>query len=40
MKPPERDAAMADFAGGRLELLVATTVVEVGVDVPRGHRSW
>ncbi len=29
-----RDAAMADFAAGRLSLLVATTVIEVGVDVP------
>jgi ATP-dependent DNA helicase RecG len=30
----EKDAAMADFAEGRISLLVATTVVEVGVDVP------
>jgi ATP-dependent DNA helicase RecG len=30
----EKDAAMAAFAEGRLSLLVATTVVEVGVDVP------
>jgi len=29
-----RDAALADFAAGRSRLLVATTVVEVGVDVP------
>ncbi len=34
MKPPEKDAVMADFAAGRLGLLVATTVIEVGVDVP------
>ena len=34
MKPAERDAAMADFASGRSQVLVATTVVEVGVDVP------
>ena len=30
----EKDAVMADFAEGRLSILVATTVVEVGVDVP------
>ncbi len=29
-----REAALADFAAGRSRLLVATTVVEVGVDVP------
>jgi len=29
-----RDGALADFAAGRIQLLVATTVVEVGVDVP------
>jgi ATP-dependent DNA helicase RecG len=34
MKGPEKDAVMADFAAGRLALLVATTVIEVGVDVP------
>ncbi|MFZ4382074.1 MAG: ATP-dependent DNA helicase RecG [Sandarakinorhabdus sp.] len=34
MKGPEKDAVMADFAAGRLGLLVATTVIEVGVDVP------
>jgi ATP-dependent DNA helicase RecG len=30
----EKRAAMADFAEGRTDLLVATTVVEVGIDVP------
>ncbi|MGH6900639.1 MAG: ATP-dependent DNA helicase RecG, partial [Geminicoccaceae bacterium] len=30
----EKDRAMHDFARGRLRLLVATTVIEVGVDVP------
>jgi len=34
MAGAEREAVMADFADGRLPLLVATTVVEVGVDVP------
>ena len=34
--PPERkDAAMADFVAGRTQVLVATTVIEVGVDVPQ-----
>jgi ATP-dependent DNA helicase RecG len=30
----EKDAVMGDFAAGRIDVLVATTVVEVGVDVP------
>ena len=34
MKAAERDNAMQDFRTGRAQLLVATTVVEVGVDVP------
>ncbi|WP_281861246.1 ATP-dependent DNA helicase RecG [Salana multivorans] len=34
MGPEEKDAAMADFASGAAPVLVATTVVEVGVDVP------
>ncbi|MEQ9126181.1 MAG: helicase-related protein, partial [Alphaproteobacteria bacterium] len=34
MKAKDRDAAMARFAAGEATLLVATTVVEVGVDVP------
>jgi ATP-dependent DNA helicase RecG len=34
MTPGEKDAAMADFVEGRTRVLVATTVVEVGVDVP------
>jgi ATP-dependent DNA helicase RecG len=34
LKAAEKDAAMADFAAGRSRLLVATTVIEVGVDVP------
>lgn len=34
MKGPEKDAVMARFASGELKLLVATTVIEVGVDVP------
>jgi ATP-dependent DNA helicase RecG len=35
MKGPEKDAVMARFAAGEIAVLVATTVVEVGVDVPQ-----
>ncbi len=35
MKGPERDAAMAKFKAGDTNVLVATTVIEVGVDVPQ-----
>ncbi len=34
MKGAQKDAAMARFAAGDTQLLVATTVIEVGVDVP------
>ena len=34
MKPAEKAQVMADFKARRIELLVATTVIEVGVDVP------
>lgn len=34
MKPKEKEAAMSAFARGETQVLVATTVVEVGVDVP------
>ncbi|WP_375381406.1 ATP-dependent DNA helicase RecG [uncultured Sphingomonas sp.] len=34
MKPLEKDAVMAAFSSGRIGVLVATTVIEVGVDVP------
>jgi len=34
MKAADRDAAMARFASGKTQVLVATTVIEVGVDVP------
>ncbi len=34
MTGPEKDAVMSDFADGTISLLVATTVVEVGVNVP------
>ncbi len=34
MKPAEKDAQMNIFASGRADILVATTVIEVGVNVP------
>ena len=34
MKASEKEAAMASFAKGEADVLVATTVIEVGVDVP------
>ncbi|GAA2076700.1 ATP-dependent DNA helicase RecG [Aeromicrobium halocynthiae] len=34
LAPDEKDAVMAAFAAGEIDVLVATTVVEVGVDVP------
>jgi ATP-dependent DNA helicase RecG len=34
LKPAEKDEVMGKFASGELDILVSTTVVEVGVDVP------
>ncbi|WEK46860.1 MAG: ATP-dependent DNA helicase RecG [Candidatus Andeanibacterium colombiense] len=34
LRPEQKDAAMERFASGHAKLLVATTVIEVGVDVP------
>ncbi len=34
LKTAEKDAVMSDFAEGRLDVLVSTTVIEVGVNVP------
>jgi ATP-dependent DNA helicase RecG len=34
LKSGQRDAVMADFVAGRLPILVATTIIEVGIDVP------
>lgn len=37
MKPAEKDAIMERFAAGEIDILVSTTVVEVGVDVPNAN---
>ncbi len=34
MKPAEKDAIMADFINDKIDILVATTVIEVGINVP------
>lgn len=34
LKPSEKEAVMKQFSGGEIDILVSTTVVEVGVDVP------
>ncbi len=34
MKPKDKEAVMRDFKDGRVQLLVCTTVIEVGIDVP------
>lgn len=34
MSPKEKDAVMRKFANGEIQLLIATTVIEVGIDVP------
>ncbi|MFH1375373.1 MAG: ATP-dependent DNA helicase RecG [Patescibacteria group bacterium] len=34
MKAKEKDAVMQDFAQGKIQVLVSTTVIEVGIDVP------
>ncbi len=38
LKAKEKDAVMEAFAAGEIDVLVATTVVEVGVDVPNATR--
>lgn len=34
MKPKEKESAMKDFTSGKTDILVSTSVVEVGIDVP------
>lgn len=34
IRPKEKEALMSDFSAGKIDILVSTTVVEVGVDVP------
>ncbi|MEP2774472.1 MAG: ATP-dependent DNA helicase RecG [Luteolibacter sp.] len=37
LRPEEKDAVMEDFRSGKTRALVATTVIEVGVDVPNAN---
>ncbi len=37
MKPKEKDEVMQDFSSGKIKVLVSTTVIEVGVNVPNAN---
>lgn len=40
MRPEEKEKIMADFQKGKIDILVATSVVEVGVDIPNASVMW